>query len=57
MDKQKEVLQLAGKLALAAQRVLSANICNLSYRISELQQALNEYDNKIIEISNESKNQ
>lgn len=56
MDKQKEVLQLAGKLAVAAQRVLSANICNLSYRISELQQALNEYDNKIIEISNESKN-
>jgi len=52
----KEILILAERLATVTQRVLSANICNLSYRLFELEQALNEY-NKIIEISNESKNQ
>lgn len=56
MDKHKEALQLAGKLALAVQLVIDANVFNLSSRMLNLEQALNEYNIKIIKISNDSKN-
>jgi len=49
-----ELLKLSGKLALAARKVINSNSKNLSFNISELEMHLDEYDNKIIEMTNNS---
>lgn len=43
----KESLIAAGKLAIAAKMVTTANVHNLSQRIEQLEAALNDYDNII----------
>jgi len=48
MDKEKKVLLLAGKLAIAARLVINSNVYNLSKRIEELETILDEYDNEVI---------
>ena len=45
-------LLLAGKLALAARLVTTANAKNISQRIEQMEEALNAYDNEIIANSN-----
>lgn len=47
-------LRLAGKLALAARLVTTANAKNLSKRIEEMEVALDAYDNEILSLSNEA---
>ena len=47
-------LLLAGKLALAARLVTTANAKNISQRIEQMEEALNAYDNEIIANSNVS---
>jgi len=39
---------LAGKLALKAKAVTTANALNISSRVKDLEFALNEYDNEIM---------
>lgn len=55
MDKQdtlsNDVLILAGKLALAARLVTTANSKNLSQRIEEMGVALDAYDNEILSLT------
>ena len=46
----KESLLAAGKLAIAAKMVTTANAHNLSQRLEQMQAALNDYDNIIIGI-------
>ena len=52
----KKALLLAGKIALAAQFILDATTFNLSSRIKNLEQVLNEYNNFIIKNLNECDN-
>ena len=47
-------LLLAGKLALAARLVTTANAKNISQRIERMEEALNAYDNEIVANSNVS---
>jgi hypothetical protein len=47
-------LLLAGKLALAARLVTTANAKNISQRIEQMEEALNAYDSEIIANSNVS---
>ena len=46
-------LLAAGKLALAARLVTTANAKNLSQRIEQMEAALDAYDNEILSLSNE----
>ena len=48
-NEHKTLLQFAGKVALAARLVTTANAKNLSCRIAELEIALDKYDNEIIQ--------
>ena len=43
-------LLLAGKLAIAARLVTTANVINLSARIEKLEVALDAYDNQILSL-------
>jgi hypothetical protein len=45
-------LLLAGKLAMAARLVTTANAKNLSQRIEQMEAALDAYDNEILSLSN-----
>jgi hypothetical protein len=47
-------LLAAGKLALAARLVTTANAKNLSQRIEQMEAALDAYDNEILSLSNEA---
>jgi len=47
----KTALALAGQVALKAREVVDSNALNLSENIKELMTALNNYDNKIMDIS------
>jgi hypothetical protein len=47
-------LLAAGKLALAARLVTTANAKNLSQRIEQMEAALDVYDNEILSLSNEA---
>jgi hypothetical protein len=47
-------LLAAGKLALAARLVTTANAKNLSQRIEQMESALDVYDNEILSLSNEA---
>ena len=47
----KDVLQAAGRLALAADLVVKANTKNLSDRVTNLENALNVYNNEIVKLS------
>ena len=47
----KPALLLAGKLAIAARLVTTANAFNISSRIMALEKALDEYDNEIMKIT------
>jgi hypothetical protein len=47
-------LLAAGKLALAARLVTTANAKNLSQRIEQIEAALDAYDNEILSLSNEA---
>ena len=47
-------LLAAGKLALAARLVTTANAKNLSQRIEQMEAALDAYDNEILYLSNEA---
>jgi hypothetical protein len=47
-------LLAAGKLALAARLVTTANTKNLSERIEQMEAALDAYDNEILSLSNEA---
>lgn len=49
-EAQRKALLLAGTLALHARLVLNANVKNLSDRMNQLENALNEYDNFIISL-------
>lgn len=54
MEKKKDTtpaLLAAGKLALAARLVTTANAKNLSARIIDLEAALDAYDNEIVAVS------
>lgn len=53
LEKAKEALKLAGKTAIASQMVCRASAFNISSRVAELQKAVEEYDNYIIEWSAE----
>ena len=46
-------LLAAGKLALAARLVTTANAKNLSQRIEQMEAALDAYDNEILSLSND----
>lgn len=46
-----EALQLAGKLALKVDSVITSNTFTLSNRINEMNNALNVYDKKILEMN------
>ena len=45
------VLKLAGKLAITARLVTTANSKNISKRIEDMEAALDAYDNEIISLS------
>jgi hypothetical protein len=47
-------LLAAGKLALAARLVTTANAKNISQRIENMEAALDAYDNEILSLSNEA---
>ena len=47
-------LKLAGKLALAARLVTTANAKDISKRIEDMEAALDAYDNEIMSMSNEA---
>jgi hypothetical protein len=47
-------LLAAGKLALVARLVTTANAKNLSQRIEQMEAALDAYDNQILSLSNEA---
>lgn len=47
-------LLAAGKLALAARLVTTANAKDLSQRIEKMEAALDAYDNEILSLSNEA---
>jgi hypothetical protein len=47
-------LLAAGKLALAARLVTTANAKNISLRIENMEAALDAYDNEILSLSNEA---
>jgi hypothetical protein len=47
-------LLLAGKLAMAARLVTTANAKNLSKRIEQMETALDAYDDEILSLSNEA---
>jgi hypothetical protein len=47
-------LLAAGKLALAARLVTTANAKNLSQRIEQMEAALDAYDNEIFSLSNDA---
>ena len=47
----KPSLLAAGKLAIAARRVITANTKNLSQRIEQMEAALDIYDNEIISLN------
>ena len=47
-EKMEQTLLLAGKLAVAARYVITANTKNISQRIEQMQEALNNYDGEII---------
>jgi len=47
-------LQFAGKLALAARLVTTANAKNISQRIEQMETALDVYDNEILSVSNDA---
>lgn len=47
-------LLAAGKLALAARLVTTANAKNLSQRIEQMEAALDAYDNEILSLRNEA---
>jgi hypothetical protein len=54
MDKQnliaeKDLLKLAGKLAISCEIVLRSNVCNLSENIKYMEEQLMEYNNLIVE--------
>jgi hypothetical protein len=53
MHTEKQLLQLAGKLALACHNVLQSNSKTLSYCIEEMEYALIDYDNAIMSNLNE----
>ena len=50
-EKLMTALKLAGKMAIAAQMVISSDIPSLSENIMKLQNALTEYDNYIFKMS------
>lgn len=47
MYSEKELLKLAGKLAIAAREVVNSNVLNVSDKIKEMEKVLNDYDNAI----------
>ena len=47
-------LLAAGKLAMSARLVTTANAKNLSQRIEQMEAALDAYDNEILSLSNEA---
>jgi hypothetical protein len=49
VDVKTELLNLAGKLATAANKVVTADVFTLSSAIADLNEALNTYNNKILE--------
>jgi hypothetical protein len=57
MHTDKELLKLAGKLALACEQILISHVLNLSDRLEYMQECLNEYNNAIIETTMERNNQ
>lgn len=56
MEDNKKALLLAVKLANAARLVTTANTKNLSQRISQMEEALDEYDNQILSMTNKDAN-
>jgi hypothetical protein len=48
MYTEKELLQLAGKLAIASQNVVDSHVKTVSYYIKELEKVLDDYNNAII---------
>jgi 23S rRNA C2498 (ribose-2'-O)-methylase RlmM len=56
MEDNKKALLLAGKLATAARLVTTANTKNLSQRITQMEEALDEYDNQILSMTNKDTN-
>lgn len=53
MYTEKELLELAGKMAIAAKQLLESTPYNLSERADKLDLAVNEYNNAIMENMNE----
>ena len=52
-EKEKEILLLAGKLAISAQKILNSNLENFSENIINLKESLEKYNDTIIMLSNE----
>jgi hypothetical protein len=46
---EKDLLKLAGKLAISCEMILNSNVCNLSENIKYMEQQLIEYNNLIVE--------
>jgi len=55
LERYRDALALAGKLAIAAGRVTSADVEVLSNRVADLKKALSEYDDYIIDWSRNEK--
>lgn len=53
MYTEKELLKLAGKLAIACQQVLQSNVYTITENIKNMEIALREYDGAIIHNVNE----
>lgn len=54
MPSLRTALKLAGKLAITARLVTTANAKNISKRIEDMEDALDVYDNEIMSMSNEA---
>ena len=50
----KDLFRLAGDLAIASRNVIKSTTLSISERVKQLEIALNEYDNAIMERANES---
>lgn len=53
MYTEKELLHLAGKLAMACHQVLISNVYTITENIKNMEIALKEYDNAIVQNVNE----
>jgi hypothetical protein len=49
MYTEKELLQLAGKLAIACENVLNSNVKTIGFYLNEMAKALDDYNNAIME--------